>query len=131
MPVIVPHVATALCLPLLVLLAISFLTGFTTLLQSGLEQLLLDQKIPGVLSRGAPVASISPPALYIPSLRAGIGTSSLLDCSVEVRWNDAPHGAGDGHLCLLLSAGCHVLNLRGSKKQKKQGWVSILFPFHL
>lgn len=40
MPVIVPHVATALCLPLLVLLAISFLTGFTTLLQSGLEQLL-------------------------------------------------------------------------------------------
>lgn len=57
-------------------------------------QLLLDQKIPGVLSRGTPAASISPPALYTPSFRAGIGMPCLLDCSVEVRWNDAPTELG-------------------------------------
>lgn len=54
----------------------------------------LDQKIPGVLSRGARVASTSSPALYIPSLQVGIGMPSLLDCSVEVRWNDAPRSWG-------------------------------------
>lgn len=34
------------------------------------------------------------PALYIPSLQAGIGMPSLLDCSVEVGWNDAPQSWG-------------------------------------
>lgn len=85
---------------------------------------------PRVLSRGAPAASISPSALYTPSFRAGIGMPCLLDCSVEVRWKRRVHGAGDGHLCLLLSAGCHVLNLCGSKQNKttRMGLHPVSFP---
>lgn len=50
---------------------------------------------------------VSAPPLYLIALRRSGGM--------------VPHGAGDGHPCLLLSARCHFLSLRGSKKNKKQG----------
>lgn len=66
------------------------------------EELLLPQ-LPHLLSASLLCRQVSARPLYLIALWKLGGTM--------------PHGAGDGHQCLLLSARCQVLSLRGSKKQ--------------
>lgn len=72
--------------------------------QGCLEEELLLPRLPHLLSISLLGRQVSARPLYLVALWKSGGTM--------------PHGAGDGHLCLLLSARCHVLSLRGSKKQK-------------
>lgn len=74
-------------------------------------------RLPGLLSTSLLCRQVLAPPLYLIALRKSGGM--------------VPHRAGDGHPCLLLSARCHFLSLRGSKKQKNKDGAAILFPFHL
>lgn len=58
---------------------------------------------------------------------------SLLDPSVEVRWNNAPRswGSTPGPSTVSWMLFSQFTWVKKKKKTKRQGWVTILFLFHL
>lgn len=79
-------------------------SSWTRRSQGCLAEELLLPRLPHLLSTLLLCRQVSARPFYLIALWKSGGTMS--------------HGAVDGHQCLLLSARCHVLSLRGSKKQK-------------
>lgn len=96
---------------------------------SGLEQLLLGLAIAGGAEQRGFACFSSPPALPVSSCsRDQRGISAPLLCENQV--NEA-RGAMAATWLFHHQPAVVLLSLRGSKKQKKQGRVNILFLFHL
>lgn len=84
----------------------------------------------GVPSRGAWALASPPASAASPSLAAGIRVACCLGCCVTIRQNEAQGACGlaPGSFTVSQQQFCSVYV---GQKNKKQGWLNILFLFHV
>lgn len=95
---------------------------------SGSERLFLDQWVPGCLAEELLLPRLTPLLPTSLLCKQVSRMTSLLDCSVEGRWNEAPMELGVDTCTFYCQPAVVFLSLRGSKKQKnKDGAPSCFF----